>query len=55
MSNWEYVFDLSMLFLFWAGVLSIIIAIVLRIRQNKRQRRSESGGVSSLNTRETAD
>ena len=41
MSNWEYVFDLSMLFLFWAGVLSIIIAIILRIRRNKRQRHNE--------------
>ena len=55
MSNWEYVFDLSMLFLFWAGVLSIIIAIILRIRRNQRQRHSESGGVSSPKTRGAAD
>src|SRR5260221_169359 len=51
MSNWEYVFDLSMLFLFWAGVLSIIIAIILRIRRNQRQRRREPVRASAPRTR----
>jgi hypothetical protein len=52
MSNWEYVFDLGMLLLFWTGVFSIIVAIILRIKQNQRQHRSESGGVSATKTRE---
>jgi len=55
MINWEYVFDLSMLLLFWAGVFSIIIAIIRRVRRNQRQHRSEAGGVSAPKTRGAAD
>jgi hypothetical protein len=55
MSNWEYMFDLGMLFLFWAGVFSIIVAIILRVRRNQRRHRSESGGVSAPKTRGAAD
>jgi hypothetical protein len=55
MSNWEYVFDLSMLFLFWAGVVSIIVAIIRRVRRNQRRHRNESGGVSATKTRGAAD
>jgi len=47
MSSWEYTFDLSMLVLFWIGVLSIIITIILRIRQNKRRHRAETGALSA--------
>ena len=55
MSNWEYLFDLSMLFLCWAGVFSIIVAIILRVRRNQRRHRNESGGVSATKTRGAAD
>lgn len=55
MSNWEYMFDLSMLFLFWAGVFSIIVAIILRVRRNQRRHHSESDGVSAPKTRGAAD
>ena len=47
MSSWEYTFDLSMLVLFWIGVLSIIITIILRSRQNKRRHRTETGAMSA--------
>ena len=55
MSNWEYVFDLSMLFLFWIGVFSIIVAIILRIRRNRRKLRSEAGEISITKAQEMAD
>jgi hypothetical protein len=50
MSTWEYVFDLSMLVLFWAGMFSIIVAIIRRVRRNQRRHRNESSGISAPKT-----
>ena len=55
MNNWEYMFDLSMLFLFWIGVVSSIVAILLRIRRKRRKRRSEADELSITRAREMAD
>lgn len=55
MSTGEYVFDVSMLVLFWIGVLSIIIAIILRIRRNCLKRRSDPGELSSTQAQEMTD
>lgn len=55
MSNWGYVFDLSMLFLFWIGVISIIVAILLRIRRNRHKLRSETGELSITKAQKIAD
>lgn len=55
MSTWEYVFDVSMLVLFWAGVFSIIVAIIRRVRRKQRRLRNASSGVSATKTRGATD